>query len=226
MVELLLHGFLKSFLLVIAALVPILNPAASAPVFLSLTAGVEARTRRHLSRLIARNVVILMLASMLVGSYVLEFFGLSLSIVRIGGGAILIANAWRMLNAPAAQTQPTASLASTPAPLLRQFAFYPLTFPVTCGPASISIAITLGVTLNTPKLAVMLANTAGGASALVAIGFTTLYAFRYADRLLDVLGDTGAAVFLRLSAFILLCLGIEILWQGASELLLGLATTV
>lgn len=221
-VELLAQGFGKSFLLVLAALMPILNPAASAPVFLGLTEGADARIREELTRLIARNIVALMSGSMLIGSYVLEFFSISLPIVRIGGGVILIANAWRMLNAPASDPDKALVFKLAPPGLIRQLAFYPLTFPVTCGPASISIAITIGVALNTPNVTLMFANTAGGMSALVVVGLTILYAFRYADRLLKALGETGAAVFLRLSAFILLCVGIEIFWQGAGELLRGL----
>lgn len=221
-IELLIQGFGKSFLLVVAALVPMLNPAASAPVFLGLTEGVDARIREKLSRLIARNVVVLMLSSMLVGSYVLDFFNLSLPIVRIGGGVILIATAWRMLNAPASSSEKALVFRSKPSLVIRQLAFYPLTFPITCGPASISIGITIGVALNTPDISIMLANTAGGLFALIGIGFTIYYAFRYADGLLKYLGETGATVFLRLSAFLLLCVGIEIFWQGASELLRAL----
>lgn len=221
-IELLIQGFGKSFLLVVAALVPMLNPAASAPVFLGLTEGMDARIRAKLSRLIARNVVVLMLSSMLVGSYVLDFFNLSLPIVRIGGGVILIATAWRMLNAPASSSEKALVFRSAPSLVIRQLAFYPLTFPIACGPASISIGITIGVALNTPDISIMLANTAGGLFALIGIGFTIYYAFRYADGLLKYLGETGATVFLRLSAFLLLCVGIEIFWQGASELLRAL----
>lgn len=50
-------------------------------------------------------------------------------------------------------------------------------------------------------------------------------AFRYADRLLRLFGETGTAVFLRLSAFILLCMGVEIIWDGVRELLQGVLLT-
>ena len=89
----------KSFLFVLATMIPILNPAASAPIFLSLTEGASARTRNALARRIAGNIFWLMAGSMLVGSYVLDFFGISLPIVRVGGGLILAAMAWRLLGA-------------------------------------------------------------------------------------------------------------------------------
>ena len=89
----------KSFLFVLATMLPILNPAATAPVFLSLTEGASVRTRDILAPGIARNMFWLMAGSMLVGAYVLDFFGIALPIVRVGGGLILAAMAWRLLGA-------------------------------------------------------------------------------------------------------------------------------
>jgi hypothetical protein len=88
----------RSYLFVLAALLPILNPPATAPIFLSMTEGASASTRRLLARRIARNTILLLMGSMLVGSYVLDFFGISLPIVRVGGGLIVATAAWRLLS--------------------------------------------------------------------------------------------------------------------------------
>ena len=90
------------------------------------------------------------------------------------------------------------------------------------GPGSIAAAITIGVTLHEEQLSLSLARFAGGAGALVVIGAVMFLAFRYATSLLKPLGDTGTVVFLRLSAFILLCLGVQIVWDGISELVRSL----
>lgn len=210
----------KSFLFTLAAILPILNPAATAPIFLSLTEGASAGTRALLARRITRNMFALMAGSMLVGSYVLDFFGISLPIVRVGGGLIVAANAWRMLNTSQADDDQRSKLAVafTPEHAHRQ-AFYPLTFPISCGPGSIATAITVGVTLHDQKLTLSLARMGGGVLALVAIACLLYLALRYAEHLLKPLGDAGTVIFLRLSAFILLCLGVQIVWDGASELL-------
>ncbi|WP_025916330.1 MarC family protein [Herminiimonas sp. CN] len=210
----------KSFLFVLAAILPILNPAATAPIFLGLTEGASASTRALLARRIARNMFALMAGSMLVGSYVLDFFGISLPIVRVGGGLIVAANAWRMLNASHPDDDRRAELADafTPEHAHRQ-AFYPLTFPISCGPGSIATAITVGVALHDQKLTLSLARIGGGVLALLVIAGLLYLALRYAQRLLKPLGDAGTVIFLRLSAFILLCLGVQIVWDGASELL-------
>lgn len=210
----------KSFLFVFAAILPILNPAATAPIFLGLTEGASPSTRALLARRIARNMFALMVGSMLVGSYVLDFFGISLPIVRVGGGLIVAASAWRLLNAGHATQDSRAELAEafTPEQARRQ-AFYPLTFPISCGPGSIAAAITVGVALHDQRFALSLAKMGGGILALFAIGVLLYFAFRYAQRLLRPLGEAGTLIFLRLSAFILLCLGVQIVWDGVSELL-------
>ena len=216
-------AFGKSFLFVFAALLPILNPAATAPIFLGLTEGASERTRAMLARKIARNMFALMVGSMLVGSHVLAFFGISLPIVRVGGGLILAATAWRLLTATQSTADSRTELADAFTPeMARRQAFYPLTFPISCGPGSIAAAITVGVSLSNDRVGLALANIGGGVLALLVIGLLLYLAFRYAEHLLRPLGEAGAIIFLRLSAFILLCLGVQIVWDGVSELLRGL----
>jgi len=213
-------AFGKSLLFVVAAILPILNPAATAPIFLTLTQGADARTRAQLARGIARNVFVMVLAAMLVGSFVLEFFGISLPIVQIGGGLIVAANAWRLLNATDASNENRNQLARafTPEMASRQ-AFYPLTFPLTCGPGTIAASITVGVSLVEPGVAISIANLAGAVVGVSAIAVLVYFSFRYAQLLLRPLGESGTVVLLRLSAFILLCLGVQIMWNGLSVLL-------
>lgn len=220
----LLSAFGKSFLFVLATLLPILNPAATAPIFLGLTEGASTRTRAILAQRIARNMFGLLLGSMLIGSYVLDFFDIALPIVRIGGGLIVAAMAWRLLNTTDASYDNSSTLADsfTPAQARKQ-AFYPLTFPVSCGAGSIAAAITVGVSLHDRNPVVSLARIAGGTLALLAIGVLVFLAFRYAQYVLHRLGETGTVIFMRLSAFILLCLGVQIVWDGLSELLIELS---
>lgn len=213
----------KTFLFVLAALLPILNPAATAPIFLGLTEGASQHTRALLARRIARNMFWLMLGAMLVGVYVLKFFGISLPIVRVGGGMIVAANAWRMLTTNHATSDSRTQLAEAfTVEMAQRQAFYPLTFPISCGPGSIAAAITVGVALADTRLTLTLARSGGAVLALMAIALLMYFAFRYAQRLLKPLGEAGSVIFLRLSAFILLCLGVQIVWDGVYELGVGL----
>jgi multiple antibiotic resistance protein len=216
-------AFGKSFLFVLATILPILNPAATAPIFLGLTEGASAATRASLARRIARNMFFLVLGAMLIGSYVLDVFGISLPIVRVGGGLIVAATAWRLLNADPRTRDSRESLAEgfTLEHVERQ-AFYPLTFPMSCGPGTITAAITVGVTLPAEGWALTATRVGGGVLALLVLGALVYLAHRYSQRMLRMLGETGTVVFLRLSAFILLCLGVQIVWDGVSELVRSL----
>lgn len=219
----LLSAFGKGFLFALAALLPILNPTATAPIFLGLTEGASATTRELLARRIARNMFWLLLGAMLVGSYVLEFFGISLPIVRVGGGLIVAASAWRLLTATQATVDSRTELAeSFTVDMAKRQAFYPLTFPISCGPGSIAAAITVGVSLSDARISISLARMGGGVVALLTMGLLLYLAFRYAQQLLKPLGEAGTVIFLRMTAFILLCLGVQIVWDGVYELGVGL----
>ena len=85
----LILAFGKSFLFALAAVLPILNPPASAPVFVNLTRGLDRATRVSLATRVGRNVALMLAGIMLIGTYVLDFFGVSLPIVRVAGGLML-----------------------------------------------------------------------------------------------------------------------------------------
>lgn len=215
-----LLAFGTSVLVVIAALLPIANPTSTAPIFLSLTEGASDKTRNELSRRIARNVFLLMLGATLLGSLVLDIFGISLDIVRTAGGLIVINIGWRLLTTSSAQAPRAAKIAENYTPeMVRSTAFFPLSFPITCGPGTISASITVGVSLADPNLTLAVVRTLGAIVGLAVIAVIIYLSYRYAQYILRLLGETGTVVFLRLSSFILLCVGIQILWSGAGNLL-------
>ena len=219
-IPLLLGTFGKSLLFAVATVLPIVNPLATAPMFTTLTHGVDEPTRADLSRRIGRHVAMLLIGATLVGSYVLDFFGISLPIVRVAGGLVVASMAWRMLNAQqAAEGDPDQMAQSVTASNVRIRAFYPLTFPRTCGPGSIAVAITVGASLHTPKVAESLVTFAGGMLGMVLIGVLVALTYRYATRMLRPLGEMGQIVFMRLMAFILLSIGVQIVWDGVSALI-------
>ena len=207
------------FLLVYAGLFPIINPFGGAPIFLSATAGKTASQRNALARGVAINSFLLLIGSMFVGSHVLEFFGITLPVVRVAGGLVVSVFAWKLLQTGADLDAPR--LATPDGHRSDDDSFYPLTMPLTVGPGSISVAIALGSqrplqTEDWSQLALL-----GGAAvaAIFAIGATIYVCYRFADRVIARLGSRGTNVVVRLSAFILLCIGIQILWTGCSALI-------
>lgn len=213
-------AFSKSFLLVVATMLPILNPVSVSAIFLTLTEGASNATRRSIATRIAVNVTLLLIFFMLVGSYLLEMFGLSIDVVRLGGGLLVSVIGWNMINTNSTEGR-TEKLAEAFTPeMARRRAFYPLTFPLTYGPGSLAATITIGVSLlDRSSPAITVVNVIGAAVGSLVVGIILLLCNRYADKLLKPLGETGTIVFLRISAFILLCLGIQIAWSGLSNLI-------
>lgn len=207
----------NTFLLFYATLFPVVNPIGCAPIYLGMTQFCSEAQRTQLARGVAINSFILLLASVFIGSHVLEFFGISLPVVRIAGGLVVTAFAWKLLNAEPRPSGAEAEAASAEKQSVD--AFYPLTMPLTVGPGSISVAITLGS--QRPKAADLAhLATLGGAAvvSLLAMALTVYLIYRFADAIVTRLGKTGTAVIVRLSAFIMLCIGIQILWGGWSAL--------
>src|SRR5262245_6761549 len=212
--------FFKVVTLVFAALASILNPPANVPIFLASTAGSSSDVRKALSWRIALNVFIILVVSMFVGSYILEFFGLSLPIVQVGGGLLIMSYGWMFLHQEEEEAAVPSAQSWKPEELATR-AFYPLTLPLTVGPGGISVAITLGANTSQAglyQIALVVAMITG--VALVALSIYLCY--RYAENIAHLLGRTGTSVLLRLSAFIALCIGVQILWNGLSALLRSL----
>lgn len=215
-------SFFKDLFLVMAALIPIINPMGQMPIFLSLTQDIRKDDRKILAQKIATYGFFLLVVSMLIGTYVLKFFGISLAAVQIGGGILVCSTGWGLLEAN--ESQPTSDqqhVSENPEVVRAAYskrAFYPLTFPLSVGPGSVSVAITLGANLRSEgrsEIAMLIASLVG----LVFVALVVYVCYRFADRLVARLGEIGTIVILRMSAFILLCLGIQIIWNGLSELI-------
>jgi multiple antibiotic resistance protein len=127
---------------------------------------------------------------------------------------VVSALGWRLLQDPTATDRPP----TTDSPIDRNLAFYPLTMPPMVGPGSISVAITIGA--NHPdSVRSLLINGSAVLIGVTLVAASVFVAYRYADRLSRIIGEAGMNVLLRLTAFILVCIGVQIVWNGVSALL-------
>ena len=201
----------------IGALLPIVNPLGDAPLFLAMTPGCDEVTRSNLAKRIAFYSFILLLGSMLLGSFVLLLFGLSIPVVQVAGGAVVCALGWKLLAdipKPADVTidQVRANLVAMGR------AFAPLTMPLTIDAGVISVAITVGANHAHTFKYVMIQLLASAIGAGI-VALSILMAYRYAQRVGKRIGHTGMMVVVRLTAFIMLCIGVSISWNGVKALL-------
>ncbi|MCU0929564.1 MAG: NAAT family transporter [Burkholderiaceae bacterium] len=210
---------LKSLALVPVTLLPIINPLTAAPVF-AATVGHDRVVARRLARQVAINAWFVIVASLLVGNVVLDLFGISLPIVRIGGGLLVASTAWRMLASNAGDDVQAAAVEEASAlsdvEIMRR-SFFPITFPLTTGPGTIAASIALGAQI--PTSPVMFVAGAGAMALGAAVTALVLYlVFANSARVLAKLGEIGTLVMMRLLAFMLLCIGIQFIWTGWAEL--------
>jgi multiple antibiotic resistance protein len=218
-VESLVVPVLKSLVLVPVTLLPIINPLSTAPVFLATVRG-DPTLAEKLARQVAINSWFVVLTSILIGSYVLALFGISLPVVRIGGGLLVASTAWRMLHRTedddvhAAAAEKAAELSH--AEVVKR-SFFPITFPLTTGPGTIAASIALGAQIPLkPVLYFAGAIVAAAGAAIVSLSLYLI--FKHSTRVVAWLGPVGMLVMTRLMAFILLCIGIQIMWTGWAEL--------
>jgi len=211
-------SIVSAFLLTFASLFPIVNPFEAAPFFLVMTQGYSGQERRGIARRVAINGFALLLGSMLFGPWLLEFFGIQTPVVRIAGGLVVTALGWKLLTQEQWSDHSATNMPRHDTPAAGSF--YPLTMPLTVGPGSISVAVAIGSRKSPGGLAATqtVLHAAGALIGLLAIAVSIYVAYRFAERMARVLGATGIDVMVRLSAFIMMCIGIEFVWTGYSAL--------
>lgn len=210
---------LPAFLLAFPALFSIVNPIAGAFIFRGATAERTHAERVRLSRRVGAYSLIVMLVALWAGSYVLAFFGISIGALRVAGGLVLTALAWELLNAPEKREDRKQQQASEPGPgAAEDVAFFPLTLPFTTGPGTIAVSVALGA--GHPGAGNgLLGFFAGVTLAAVAVAGLIALFYGFADQLAELLGRNASRTVGRLSAFILLCIGVQLALAGLTDAL-------
>jgi multiple antibiotic resistance protein len=218
----------KFFALGFSALLPLINPLGSALIFLGLVGHAPIDTYRALARKIALNTVIFFAVIELVGTSLLGFFGISLPIMQVSGGIVIAMIGWSLLNqkdsAPS-QDKTDAAAATNPAitkneiTSLQERAFYPFTFPITAGPGCIVIMLTLSIHATQPTVAETVLAHVGLFIAAIVLSGLIYVCYAYAPKIARSISPSTAHGILRVIAFILFCIGVQIAWNGVDGLL-------
>jgi multiple antibiotic resistance protein len=207
---------LSSWLFGFSTLLSIINPFGIAFVFHDMTRWLTERERSRLARQIALNSFIVLIVAMFLGSRVLSFFGISLEALRIGGGLAVAAAGWAMLRAD--PTPASAPKAMDTAPIERM-AFFPLTLPLTTGPGSIAAAIALGAERYSAGTAVLVVGAVSSLLVAASVAASVWIAYAYAEPIARRIGPQGTIIVTKLTAFFLLCIGVQIMLTGVSDAL-------
>jgi len=211
--------FSKFFGLAFSALLPLVNPLGDALVFLSLVGSAPSAVYRALARSIAISTTIFLIVVEAVGTALLKFFGISLPVVQVSGGLALAAMGWNLLNevVPDAKEKPPVVDDSSIQSLERKV-FYPLTFPITAGPGCIVVMVTLSAHASLRGVLPSMAAHAGIATAVVLLSIAVYFCYGYAPAITARISPQTAHGILRLIAFVLLCIGVQITANGVAAI--------
>lgn len=210
----------KFFGLSFSALLPLVNPLGSALVFLGLVGTTSPAVYRALARKIAISTAVFLITIELLGTAMLRFFGISLPVVQVSGGLVLAAMGWGLLN----QQEPhkeeeQAEMGRAGFGSLEQKIFYPFTFPITAGPGCIVVMVTLSAHASVKGVLPDIAAHAGIALAVVLLSVAVYFCYGYAPAITARVSAQTAHGILRVIAFVLLCIGVQITWNGVEAML-------
>ena len=208
---------LKYFLYAFIALFPMVNPVAMSSAFFSLTKYATDEQRKKLATLVTLYGTMLLLGTLLMGPYWLSLFGSQAADIRVAGGLVVFSIAWRMLNPPKEEVKTN----TTNSDDIMGLAFFPLTMPLTAGAGS--IAITIALATQAHQELYMVDHYIAIALAIIAIFVLVFVCYRYAATIFKVLGKTGSTMVSSLSAFILLAIGVSVIWSGVQLFIQGMA---
>lgn len=214
------NSTISSFLIAFPALFSIVNPIGIALIYHQVTAGNTHAERTALAWRVAAYSLGVMLVSLWIGATLIGFFGVSLAALRVAGGLVVAVRAWEMLSAPE-QSEGRKQEQASKATGASDDAFFPLTMPLTTGPGTISVAIALSASRPKDTLDGIPYLT-GMSVAALAVALTIGLFYASADRVVSLLGQAGSRVVTRMSAFLLLCIGVQICLTGVQEALLPL----
>lgn len=206
----------------IAALFPVVDPIGAVPVFLVLTAGVPQALRRRYAVTIARNVVLLLVGALLIGGSLLDFFGVSLAVVRIAGGMVVFHAAWKAMNSDPKLNQVDNQDAVQRLDQHRDISFMPMTIPLLAGPGAIAVTVGLAAQTRTATSLPLVLHLLAAATAIALVGLSIFLALRSSSLLLKVLGASGIQAMSRLLGLFVMAIGVQLILNGLADWLADL----
>lgn len=192
----------------------IVDPLAGIPIFIAITHNKDREQRRAIARrscIIACLVIILFIAA---GPRVLDYFGIGISAVRIGGGILLFVIALELIYGQITRSEIT-SREEKLAEAKQDVSVTPLAIPLLAGPGAIATSIIFSGRADSLL-------DLGGLFTGAALVFTATYFFlHWADLLYKTVGVLGMTVFMRIMGLLLAFISVQYIIDGVSNLAAG-----
>jgi multiple antibiotic resistance protein len=209
--------FAQFLALTFTALFPLINPVGSAIIFLGIIGPLPAPAVHSLARRIAFATTAFLLVIDVAGAAILKLFGVSLPVVQLAGGLVVAAMGWSLLNQQDAKSSSNsddvAAAESDPARFERKI-FYPLTFPITAGPGSLVVTLTLSANSFKGTLPEILFAQLGLILGILLLCASVWICYAYAPAITARISPGTAHGIVRVIAFVVICIGVQIAWNG------------
>lgn len=214
--------FAQFFALSFSALFPLINPLGSSLVFMGIVGITTGKVYKKLAWRIAITTALFLLAMDVGGAAVLKAFGISLPIVQLAGGLVVAAMGWGLLNQKEVSETADPTAAAPDLSVLEHKVFYPFTFPVTAGPGVLVVTLTLSAHASKGAISHIVFAQLGVVAGMLLNCVGVFLAYAFAPRITARVSPSTAHGILRVIAFVLLCIGAQIAWNGLSSLIAGL----
>lgn len=191
----------------VIALLPLINPLATAPTFLAITEGDSRERRLQQLRLACFYMVAILVSFLIGGTFIMGFFGISIPGLRIAGGLLVAGIGSGMLVAPARDSDRD-DPAQAAARAKRDVSFSPLAMPMMSGPGA--IAVTIGFT----SLATGWVDYVAIILGIVTVAVITYAVLRLSEKVVGVIGVNGMNALTKVMGFLILCIGIQFVVNG------------
>ena len=216
--------FLSSF----RSLVPLINPPGSAVEVLGIVGLGNRGLYRSLARKVAINTALLLAVTVVAGPYVLRCFGISIGILQIMGGLVLVELGWGMLHRGDGEKEGTLQVArgsrEAEQDYWRSRTFYPLTYPITVGPCSVTVILALSTQASGLAPAGRIFALTGVMLCLIVMSILIYFCYAYAPLAAGVFSPKYVTGLMKFIPLLVLCIGAQLAWNGLAVLLKTLHT--
>ncbi|MFI4967162.1 MAG: MarC family protein [Gammaproteobacteria bacterium] len=213
-----LHTFLHLAVAGIIALFAPVNPVGTALVVNPFFEQLDMQERHRAASKVTTYCLILCLAVLFAGSWFFKLFGISLPVVQLAGGIVICHMGWLLLGSDKSAADSSAAPTPTTADLEDKL-FYPIAFPMTTGPGTIAVLLTLSANGHATRESSYLANLGALVVAVLITCLMVYLCLAYAPTFLKRIGPKGGMVLNRISAFLVFCVGLQIAVDGIQNLI-------
>jgi multiple antibiotic resistance protein len=205
------------FISIFAALISVINPLGTVPVFVGLTKEETISNRNKTAAWTFLNVFLILVISFFIGKYVLAFFGISLNSLKIAGGLIIATSGFSLLSGSFTRHKGMKRMSVQQDLATRsEVSLTPLAIPMLAGPGSISLLITMNQSLASTNAYII------ATSAILAVSIAVYLVLRSSQFIVKMLGASGINGVSRIIGFIVIAIGVEYVSSAVQEILIGL----